>query len=76
LYVAEEFDQETKLSLTQVDATLRNLRVTFLVPGLKNVLRYYVGLMTDLSEVPKAVAAEFQLRYPQPAIVEEEKKDQ
>ena len=53
LYVAEESDNESKLSQTSVTATLRNLRVTFLAPGLKNVLRFYVGLMTDLSDVPK-----------------------
>ena len=78
--MVEEIDdqlQDSKLSQTTVDATLRNLRVTILAPGLKNVLRFYVGLMTDLSDVPKKVQTEFEKRYPshhEGLIVEENKQ--
>lgn len=45
-----------------VNAALKNLRVTFLVPGLTSVLRFYVGLMLDLKDVPKHVKAQLDSR--------------
>jgi hypothetical protein len=72
LYVSEELDtHEADWTLSQmtVDANIRNLRITFLAPGLKNVLRFYVGLMVDIKDVPKQMKAEFEKRY---GYVEEE----
>ena len=74
LFVSEELDtHEADWTLSQmtVDATIRNLRITFLAPGLKNVLRFYVGLMVDIKDVPKQMKAEFEKRY---GYVEEEEK--
>jgi hypothetical protein len=57
-----------------VDATIRNLRITFLAPGLKNVLRFYVGLMVDIKDIPKQMKTEFDKRYGSHKDIEEEEK--
>ena len=57
-----------------VDSTIRNLRITFLAPGLKNILRFYVGLMVDIKDVPKQMKAEFDKRYGSHKDIEEEEK--
>lgn len=38
-----------------VNVVLRNLRVTFLPPELKKVVRFHVDLQLDLKEVPKKI---------------------
>jgi hypothetical protein len=77
LYVSEELDtHDVDWTLTQmtVDATIRNLRITFLAPGLKNILRFYVGLMVDIKDVPKQMKVEFDKRYGSYKDIEEEEK--
>jgi hypothetical protein len=66
LYVSEELDTHSAdwtLNQMTVNATIRNLRITFLAPCLKNVMRFYVGLMVDIKDVPKQMKAEFDKRY-------------
>ena len=43
---------------TNINAIVRNIRVTFLIPDLKRVVRFYVDSMLDMKEVPEKVKAQ------------------
>jgi hypothetical protein len=43
---------------TNINAIVRNIRVTFLIPDLKQVVRFYVDSMLDVKEVPEKVKAQ------------------
>jgi ABC-type phosphate transport system ATPase subunit len=57
------YQQVETLNLSKINAVLRNLRVTFLPPDLKRVMRFNVDLQLDMKNIPKKVAQDTERLY-------------